>query len=214
MLQVTYRTRVYKNWLFELLQWFYDNGNKKDLTQVQANDLIKVLNNYVLNRYEELQLTLKNVEQVNANYNWDGTYCKGTRTPHFLFNFIDYLYWLKKDDYNFKDFDFKYWNSVEHHLARNKAANISGADQYIDNLGNLCLISKSSNSRLSDRLPQEKIEFYGNDNLGPNRQRIYAKCKNDNFVWGEEQIGEHYNEIICLLESAKDLLSKNMSAPK
>lgn len=210
MLQVTYRTRVYKNWLFELLNWFYNEGNKKDLSQVKADELLSFLNMYLWERYEELKLTMN---PRDDEHNWGDTYCAGTRTPHFLFNFIDYLYWLKKENpeyegFKFKDFEFKYWSSVEHHLAQNKAGSSQGADQYINNLGNLCLISQSSNSRLSDRLVQEKIEFYGSGNIGPNRQRIYAKskCEDNKYQWREKQIREHYNEIVNLLKEAPKLL--------
>ncbi len=213
MLQVTYRSRTYKNWLFELLKWFYNDGNKVELNKVNAGDLLKFLNKYVWVKYSELELNLPPFSQETQTGNkddWVDTYCAGTGTPHFLFNFIDYLYWLKKDayktkDFEFKEFDFKYWNSVEHHLAQNKAANIAGAERYIDNLGNLCLISKSSNSRLSDRVVQEKVDFYGSGNIGPKRQRMYAKTETP-YTWGEEQICAHYKEVCGLLNEAKKIL--------
>ena len=200
MLQVTYRSRTYKNWLFELLKWFYkggEKGEKKVLNSVSAEVLLNFLNEYVWGRYSALKSSVKKEEESLHN--------RGTGTSHFLFNFIDYLYWLKKGDYNIQDFDFKYWNSVEHHLAQNKAANIAGAERYINNLGNLCLISKSSNSRLSDRLVQEKVEFYGSGNIGPKRQRMYAKTKNSN-TWGEKEICNHYNEVCNLLKDAENIL--------
>ena len=209
MLQVTYRSRTYKNWLFELLKWFYDRRNNIVLNDVSADTLLPILNQYVLDKYLELKLNLPPFSQATQTGNkddWGNTYCAGTKTPHFLLNFIDYLYWLKKDDYNIDDFDFKYWNSVEHHLARNKAANIEGAEQYIDNLGNLCLISKSSNSRLSDRVVQEKVDFYGSGNIGPKRQRMYAKTKEKSYTWGQQQICTHYKEVCGLLNDAEEIL--------
>ena len=89
---------------------------------------------------------------------------------------------------------------------------------YIDNLGNLCLVSKSSNSRLSDRDVKEKVEVYGHGNLGPNRQVVYAKTASDEekgkWAWGEKQSAEHYNEIAELIDQREKLLNVNLEVPK
>lgn len=52
-----------------------------------------------------------------------------------------------------------------------KKENIS--KECVDSLGNLCLISKESNSRLSDRDVTDKVKYYKEKNLGANRQVIY-----------------------------------------
>ena len=140
----------------------------------------------------------------------------GVRTPHFLFNLIDYLYWVERFIHKschqiphtdkLKDFSFRYWNSVEHHLARKKAENIDGADEYIDNLGNLCLISKGANSRLNDRDVKEKVQTYKNKNMGANRQIMYFITEAHHFEWDEKDIRIHYNDLLSLLAKRATIL--------
>jgi hypothetical protein len=79
-------------------------------------------------------------------------------------------------------------------------------DNYIDNLGNLCLISKSANSRLSDRDTKEKAETFNTGNLGANRQIMYTITRNNNGNYRKEQIKQHYNELLNLLSRRKEIL--------
>ena len=177
MLQVSYRTRIYKNWLCEILNWF---RNEKNTIEVDYTDYLKKLDYIILNCF-------------NNNITKENSYSKGLSTPHFLFNFIDYLYWVDSGNankinstYKINDFDFKYWNSIEHHMAREWASRNSEKvpqyDNYIDNLGNLCLISKSTNSRLSDRDAKEKAETFDKGNLGANRQIIIERSKLNSII--------------------------------
>jgi len=65
-------------------------------------------------------------ESICENHKKDNVktdyYSKGTNTPHFLFNFIDYLFWVESKKESFK-FDFRYRNSVEHHLPQSFESN-------------------------------------------------------------------------------------------
>ena len=208
MLQVTYRTRIYKNWLYLVLKWFVD----KNSICVCYAEYIQELDRIICSGLDNQMLNWKAVD----GFTQDNNYKEGTNTPHFLLNFIDYLYWVdsKCNDKQFassenvKDFDFKYWNSVEHHMAREWAErnNVANRANFIDNLGNLCLISRSSNSRLSDRDVKEKVETFGQGNLGANRQIMYKMTQNNNDTWNEEQIRQHYNELLGLLNFRNDIL--------
>lgn len=240
MLQVTFRTRIYKNWLYEVLKWFddkrqqercTDDGNtamehipqiqedEKERNTIDASyeDYIRKLDEIILGNYKNLDY--KNLP-TNDSLTKNNSYSLGTNTPHFLFNFIDYLYWVdsqneksifgEKNPKNLKEFEFKYWNSVEHHMAREWADRnqIKDKDEFIDNLGNLCLISKSANSRLSDRDVKEKVETFGKGNLGANRQIIYNETKNHDgtYTWDKDKIKKHYNALLDLLSKRKDIL--------
>lgn len=191
MLQVTYRQRIYKNWLQYILS--YLNKQNCNLSEIDGEGILKKLHEYMEIQYKALDIDFKKM------------YSKGVNTPHFLLNFIDYLYWLKKDDYGIKDFDFRYWNSVEHHLARNYAKDKGIGDETVDCLGNLFLISKSANSRLSDRSVSEKIERFKDRNMGANRQIIYTTTINKG-KWDEDEIIEHYNELESLLRNYRNTL--------
>lgn len=190
MLQVTYRQRIYKNWLQDILSYLKEQ--ECELSKIDGNGVLNHLHEYMAKQYNGLGI------------NFDEMYKEGVNTPHFLLNFIDYLYWLKKDDYDINDFDFRYWNSVEHHLARNYANDVNIGDDIADCLGNLFLISKSANSRLSDRIVSEKIERFKEGNMGANRQIIYQISKSKG--WGETQIKEHYKELVELLKDYQTIL--------
>lgn len=191
MLQVTYRQRIYKNWLQDILS--YLNEQNCNLSDISGEGILKRLHKFIANQYNALKIEFKSM------------YNGGVNTPHFLLNFIDYLYWVKKEENGVKDFDFRYWNSVEHHLARNYAKDMKVSDEITDCLGNLFLISKSANSRLSDRSVSEKIERFKDRNMGANRQIIYAITEKQK-QWGEVEIKAHYDALVELLEKHKETL--------
>lgn len=196
LLQVTFRNRKYKNWLQEILSWF---DNKKDFF-IEKGRYQKLLDKLLLNYYSE------NFKDITI----ENPYNEGTRTPHFLFNYIDYLFWVDSisnpEKYKF-DFDFKYRNSVEHHLAqsfRNETNN-----KMIDNLGNLCLVSKSSNSRMNNEVAVGKADNedgkYYKLSLPP-KQKVMYDLTNNKKSWGNAEIQEHYIDVVNLLLRARDIL--------
>lgn len=192
MLQVTFRQRIYKNWLLEILGFL--NDQQCEISEIDGEKVLECLHKYMVSQYDNLRISFNEM------------YKEGVRTPHFLLNFIDYLYWFedfKAEKSKLENFEFRYWNSVEHHLARNYAKETGECDENIvDCLGNLFLISKNTNSRLNDRSVGEKIGRYKESNLGANRQIIYSKGSN----WNEEAIKNHYNELVELLNNQQNIL--------
>ena len=83
MLQVSFRTRIYKNWLQDILSWFINDTNLNISEENYQSKLDELASKYYDNNLEYKEITI-------SDY-----YSKGTATPHFLFNFIDYLYWIK-----------------------------------------------------------------------------------------------------------------------
>ena len=205
MLHVTFRTRIYKNWLQSVLKWLTDNYKESDFSNISFELYIKELDKIICSYYDN------NSEYKEISTNSD--YGKGVNTPHFIFNFIDYLYWVESKNKNqhvsketdIKDFDFKKWNSIEHHLARNLAKE-NNCESCVDSLGNLCLISKESNSRLSDRDVTDKVKYYKEKNLGANRQVIYNITESNGYRWGATEIGNHYKALVHLIERRKYIL--------
>ncbi|ADV50871.1 protein of unknown function DUF262 [Cellulophaga algicola DSM 14237] len=193
MLQVTFRTKKYKNYLQEILSWF---GDAEDL-EIESKEFLKKLNTLVINTFNE-----------NRNYDEvvkEPHYNKGTSTPHFLFNFIDYLYWTENQS-NYS-FEFKYRNSVEHHLPQSYR-NESNID-VLDCLGNLCLVSKSGNSKMNDESPKGKADETGKyykESL-PAKQLIMYKETNQKHKWERGEILKHYYDVLELLERRNEILS-------
>lgn len=216
MLQVTFRTRIYKNWLQDVLKWFVEKYPSVD---IGGKDYLSKLNELILQYYEERKIEYAPLS-IEDSITRENSYSLGTNTPHFIFNFIDYLYWMNlerknKNDRNdkIKDFDFKYWNSVEHHMAREWAERngVENRENFIDCLGNLCLISKGSNSRLSDRDVKEKVQTFGSGNLGIKRQVMYDMSKDaeDTYTWTEAKIKQHYNDVLSLISKRAEILHVN-----
>jgi uncharacterized protein with ParB-like and HNH nuclease domain len=216
MLQVTFRTRIYKNWLQDVLKWFVEKCPSVD---IGGKDYLSKLNELILQYYEERKIEYAPLS-IEDSITRENSYSLGTNTPHFIFNFIDYLYWMNlerknKNDRNdkIKDFDFKYWNSVEHHMAREWAERngVENRENFIDCLGNLCLISKGSNSRLSDRDVKEKVQTFGSGNLGIKRQVMYDMSKDaeDTYTWTEAKIKQHYNDVLSLISKRAEILHVN-----
>lgn len=84
---------------------------------------------------------------------------------------------------------------------------VDGLTDIVDCLGNLFMISKNANSRLSDRDVKEKVEMSKDANMGANRQIIYQKTKDNDYNWGEKEIKVHYDELRVLLGKKDDLLN-------
>ena len=213
MLQVTFRQRIYKNWLQTLLEHL--KNEKCDLQDISAKGILKCLHDYMKEYYKGLDINFEKIGLQNGEE--FGCLNMGVNTPHFLLNFIDYLYWVKRKrkplSYQIKDFKFRYWNSVEHHLAQNMARRREKDEpnlvKIVDYLGNLFMISKNANSRLSDRDVKEKVEMSNDANMGANRQIIYQKTKKEenNYSWDEQDIMKHNEELWFLLQEKDNLLN-------
>jgi hypothetical protein len=197
MLQVTYRMKKYKNWLHDVLHWFQDSS----YFYISGDDYQYYLDELVCKYFD------KNTEYTSITN--ETYYSKGTDTPHFLFNFIDYLYWVKgqKNGKNEFEFDFKYRNSIEHHRPQSWKMGIS--DEIIDCLGNLCLISKSTNSRLNNEEPIGKVNKYYDKKLPPKRKIMYELTRNSSneLKWSKEEIISHYYDVVDLLHHRRNILN-------
>lgn len=218
-IQVCHPSKYYKNYLQTLLGWFKDI----DSIDISEDEYLTKLNKYIC---DDLKNASKYVE--TEVYKPE---LQGTSTSHALLDYIDYLIWnIKarnlpingemKDDgkvkewskiSELKDFRFQYWNSVEHHYPQHRKEEFAqeGVDDFLLNcLGNIFLIGKSTNSRLSDKNPKDKAAMYDNhSNLAPNRQLIYKITQNEG--WGELQIKSHLRFIKAVLNNKDRILIDN-----
>lgn len=184
LLQTSFRNKKYKNWLQDIFVFF----SKRENFGIEGNQYQIFLDKWKLNYFSD-----------NIN---EELYHEGVKTPHFLFNFIDYLYWVKSP-YEFK---FTYRNSVEHHLPQSFKNEIN--EDLLDNLGNLCLVSKSSNSKMNNEHPIGKAAKdgkYNKENLPP-KQKLMYKITNEYSKWGNQQIINHSKELIEMLENRENII--------
>lgn len=198
LLQVTFRNKKYKNWLHDLLEFF----KKKNTLSVDYSEFQQFLDKWIFTYYSTL-----NQNHINQDF-----LRLGTRTPHFLFNYIDYLYWLKQPSSNKPtklNFDFKYRNSVEHHLPQSFENDYN--TDWLDSIGNLCLVSKSSNSKMNNEDPKGKASYTGKyfkESLPP-KQKIIYEITNNNNAWGVSEIQQHEKEIEILLNESSAILKES-----
>ena len=210
-IQVCHPSKYYKNYLQTLLGWLKDSATIDD---IKEDEYLAILNSYI---YDDLKNLSKYFEPKDYTPE-----LQGTSTSHAALDYIDYLIWNIKDRNitlngeqqewsiisELKDFRFQYWNSVEHHYPQKRKEELAqeGVDDFLLNcLGNIFLIGKSTNSRLSDKNPEDKAALYNSNlNLAPNRQLIYNITRS--YGWGKEQIASHYEFIKTVFGNARRIL--------
>lgn len=118
-----------------------------------------------------------------------------------VFNYLDYLLWkqYRGEDDRVDDYEFTFRSSVEHYYPRNPLPGYERLDATtLDSFGNLCLISHSKNSRLSNFTPDAKVQYYKANALDSVKQYLMMECK----PWDAAAIHEHENAMIDILESS------------
>ena len=102
-----------------------------------------------------------NFESKNEKLCW-GNINKGCDVANFIFNFYDYIVW-KENPNNYPKFEFSYRTSVEHFYPQHPMNGYDELDdEHLNNFGNLCLISRTMNSKFGNNMPKAKLENFGN----------------------------------------------------
>ncbi|WP_417882791.1 DUF262 domain-containing protein [Vibrio rumoiensis] len=211
MFHVSNPALVYKRWLNDALRIL--NGQTSDKARLEVDDSwylrdLETLSNSYFDEIcggSKLEFTEDNV----------GILHQGTGVQNFVFNRLDYLLWSrmlagdsfggeKKDEVkeHFNDFQFAFRTSVEHHFPQTDPSGASKMKD-VDRFGNLCLISPSSNSRLSNYSPQDKKKFYQENNRAESLKQAIMMSYDD---WGPEGLGHenilnHEAEMLKVLRT-------------
>ncbi|MGT2506077.1 GmrSD restriction endonuclease domain-containing protein [Cupriavidus basilensis] len=125
---------------------------------------------------------------------------------NFVFNFLDYLLWDRgrNVDETTRRFEFTFRSSVEHFSPQHPMEGYEPMhDESLHSFGNLCLISHSKNSRLSNFQPKQKQEHfeasfreYRIDSL--KLLAMLALMKKNN-CWTAKETSQHEDEMLDLL---------------
>ena len=120
----------------------------------------------------------------------------GTGVPHFAFNLLDYkLWWLSEIEgrspeglpvVKVSGFRFAYRTSIEHFLPSNLAESEDRLAA-VNRFGNLCLMTRTENSRRSDHTPDWKVEKYGASDQSL-KFHYMAALQREAKEWGPRQI--------------------------
>lgn len=198
MFHVSTPTLVYKHWLNAALYYlFYED----EIDQIEyRNFLVDLAESYFYDRFitheplDYYEIIYKNdsysVNKEIGNFDID-LLDKGTSVENFVFNYLDYILW-REDSKRHSSFEFTFRSSVEHYYPQNPISKEHKIEASIyDMFGNLCLISSSKNSRLSNHMPSAKKDYY--QKVGPDslKQQIMM----DEKYWGENEIRQHSSKM-------------------
>lgn len=190
-LRVSYTSPKVMHWITELILWLFENDEKAQLTNEAE---------YIASR------------ATKKNFLDGEDYRLGVTTPHIVFNFLDYLLW-KNNKSKYSDFEFEFRNSVEHWYPQNPSDDSFDSWGDKDTFGNLCIISRSVNSKFSNLSPESKMKSY--DKMvkkGSLKLRIMGEiiqeCSNED--WIKTQCKEHESKMIEILETACEILDTSI----
>ncbi|OJF69983.1 hypothetical protein BK026_15040 [Alteromonas sp. V450] len=214
MFHVSNPALVYKRWLNDALDIINKNTVKQKNFALNGAVYLAELERLSDRYFNEIT----NGKNLAFNEDQPGVLHQGTGVQNFIFNRLDYLIWrrlsagesvdgIRSEDLgkHFSEFQFSFRTSVEHYFPQ---TNPFGAKKMkdVDRFGNLCLISPSSNSKLSNYSPLDKAKFYQQNNRAESLKQAIMMKYNE---WGAEP-GEqgHKNIVKHEAEMIKILLNQ------
>ena len=181
-LRVSYISPKVMHWITELLVWLFNNNETERYKLTDEAERIAA-------------------EAVKENFLDLGNYERGVQTPHVVFNYLDYLLW-KDDKERYEDFVFEFRNSVEHWYPQHPSKGTFEAWDGIDTFGNLCIISRSVNSKFYNLSPESKMKSYKKMvQKGSLKLRIMGDIIDggSSEKWRQSECAKHEKEVIRLL---------------
>jgi hypothetical protein len=226
MFHVSNPTLVYKHWLNAALKYVFENEfeNKKVIASEYKQYLEELAKAFFYDRF--IANEPKDYFEIIYTYNGcsrntciDSTKLnQGTSVENFIFNYLDYLLWQNYrngkeyfiiesknpfEDSRIKDFEYTFRSSVEHFYPQHPIeGNPKIEEKWLNNFGNLCLISTSKNSRLSNYMPKAKKDHYQNSpSIDSIKQRIMMEYEewDTNGVNCKNEIEEHGIKMLEIL---------------
>ena len=189
-LRVSYTSPKVMHWITELLVWLFNNNETERYKLTDEAERIAA-------------------EAVKENFLDLGNYELGVQTPHVVFNYLDYLLW-KGGKEKYEDFVFEFRNSVEHWYPQHPSKGTIEVWDRVDTFGNLCIISRSVNSKFSNLSPESKMQtFERMVQRGSLKLRIMGniiKERRSDQDWVKHACREHEEEMLELLKKRTEEL--------
>ena len=195
-LRVSYTSPKVMHWITRLLVWLLKNESEcaKLTSKAERIAAEAVAEGFFEKALEEMRAyDLRKYKSEN--------YAFGVRTPHIVFNYLDYLLW-KSDKEAYKDFVFEFRNSVEHWYPQHPSDGTIEPWDGRDVFGNLCIISRRVNSKFSNLSPKSKMTSYKKMvQKGSLKLRIMGDiiegCSNEE--WKDSKCVDHEKKMISIL---------------
>ena len=183
-LRVSYTSPKVMHWITRLLEWLFDEETVLPKLTDEAERIA--------------------AEAVQEGFLDEGDHELGVQTPHIVFNYLDYLLWKedKGQDKKYTDFVFEFRNSVEHWYPQHPSEGTFEAWDGIDTFGNLCIISRSVNSKFYNLSPESKMKSYKKMvQKGSLKLRIMGDIieGSSSEKWRLSECAKHEEEMISLL---------------
>lgn len=185
-LRITYTSPKTMHWISRAMNALFED---------EECDLLAVLEKYACDKVEE-------ADYMNAS---------GFGIDRIVFSFLDYI--LVRDDTSglFSEFHFQFRNSIEHfypqHPDQNQLWEIWD-DEYLNDFGNLALITVRANSKFSNSIPTAKVADNPNTILQSPKLILMRELLRENKnVWTQKLAIEHGKEMRNLLN--KEMRAKN-----
>lgn len=195
-LRVSYTSPKVMHWITELLVWLFDDESVLPELSDRAE---RIAAEAVAEGFFEKALEEMGAYDLHEYKSED--YAFGVRTPHIVFNYLDYLLW-KSDKEAYKDFVFEFRNSVEHWYPQHPSDGTIDVWDGRDVFGNLCIISRSVNSKFSNLSPESKMKSYKKMvQKGSLKLRIMGDIieGSSSEKWRQSECAKHEEEMISLL---------------
>jgi len=212
MFHVSNPSMSYKYWLYAALQYLYEQFEVNSSNYIAYLEHIArafVFDRFLMNESLAAKKEYNNMIQDNRHPVYRDLNTLDVQKTYFnniennlVFNFLDYLLWLKYKrenlDSRIKSFEFSFRSSVEHYYPQtpidkdlNKLSN-----DIVHLFGNLCLISNDKNSRLSNLKPASKKEYYPLTSPIDSLKQYFMMSMDQ---WGSDEIRSHGEAMISLL---------------
>ena len=195
-LRVSYTSPKVMHWITELLAWLFDDESELPELSDRAE---RIAAEAVAEGFFEKALEEMGAYDLQEYKSED--YAFGVQTPHIVFNYLDYLLW-KEGKEKYKDFVFEFRNSVEHWYPQHPSEGTFEVWDGIDTFGNLCIISRSVNSKFSNLSPESKMKSYKKMvQKGSLKLRIMGDIieGSSSETWRLSECAKHEEEMISLL---------------
>lgn len=217
MFQVSFSTNSYKNWLHEQLKWLHRNT----IYGIEEDKYFEFCCNQAKQYFDN-----------RTKPEWGNS---GVHTNHYIFNYLDFLLWKEYDEKvrepinpinvntllgriskqrkYFESFRFTQRSSVEHIHPQSKVSELLAENDEIkkatlNSVGNLCLISRSSNSKYNDYNFQAKKEQFQKKNSTESLKQAIIYSYDE---WSKVKIDEHKKEIEDLFKGCSYPETQNKS---
>ncbi|WP_019933748.1 GmrSD restriction endonuclease domain-containing protein [Oceanimonas smirnovii] len=204
-------TLVYKHWLNAALHWLL-HGPLPVQAEAYLTQLESVAKAFVFDRF----LAESGLGYYAIIYQHQGD-CQATKEAmdtgtmtrrlsygeienNLVFNYLDYLLWKKhkSSDSRINEFEFTFRSSVEHYYPQHPLPGFDTWDKDdLDSFGNLCLISHSKNSRLSNLMPEAKQSYYKHNKIDSIKQHLMMQGE-----WSTPRCDAHQQEMLGVLQDS------------